>query len=1030
MEASLANFLGNLLTGIFGSRNQRLIKRYNVAVRAINALEESIAALEDAALSAKTQELRNKYRESDSLDSILVEAFAVVREASKRALGMRHFDVQLIGGLVLHEGKIAEMRTGEGKTLVATLPAYLNAIAGNGVHIVTVNDYLAQRDAQWMGPVYEFLGLTVGVVRAGQSLEEKRAAYAADVTYGTNNEFGFDYLRDNLAFRMQERSQRGQAFAIVDEVDSILIDEARTPLIISGRSEESTELYVRINKLIPKLDRHDVPPGPANEDIQLTKFELLDVDGSSLGEHSLSAALGIARERGLHLINSAGDEPDDVDAESEADETSAKPAAKPARSSAAVCRLYQPGDYSIDEKTKQAHLTEEGHERVEELFVNAGILNEGESLYDASNIRLMHHLTAALRAHALFRRDVEYVVSDDEVVIVDEFTGRTMPGRRWSDGLHQAIEAKEGVRVKEENQTVASITFQNYFRLYNKLAGMTGTADTEAYEFQQIYGLEVVVIPTHMPMVRDDAPDLVYLTADDKFEAIIEDIRACREEGQPVLVGTTTIETSEYLSKRLKKEKIPHEVLNAKQHEREAEIVAQAGRPGSVTIATNMAGRGTDIVLGGNLDAELTALGDVPEEQRKAVRDDWQERHEAVVAAGGLHIVGTERHESRRIDNQLRGRSGRQGDAGSSRFYLSMEDNLMRIFGDPERTKRMLSRAGMKQGEAIESKLLSRQIERAQRKVEAHNFDIRKQLLEYDDVANDQRKVVYEQRSGLMEADEISDAIEEMRTEVIDNIIAEHIPPDSVEEMWDKEGLQSALESELGLRFGVAQFFAAKEHAGEEELREAVREMASSQYAAKEAEYGPNVMREVERQIMLRQLDTNWKEHIAALDYLRQYVGLRAFAQKNPKQEYKREAFEMFSDMLDRVKRDTITILSKIQISRPAGPDGPGPAAPIGPPPPGPAGLQFRHAEAPSLAQAGAAQAATPAPGGGPMPQQQRRAPGQMPGPAPAPGALRQTAAGSGPAEPFVREGRKLGRNEPCHCGSGKKFKQCHGKLG
>ncbi|MGD8808117.1 MAG: preprotein translocase subunit SecA, partial [Gammaproteobacteria bacterium] len=717
----MANVLGNLLTGVFGSRNQRLIKRYNVAVRAINALEKEIAALDDAALAAKTGELREKYNDSATLDQLLAEAFAVVREAARRTLGMRHFDVQLVGGLVLHEGKIAEMRTGEGKTLVATLPAYLNAIAGKGVHIVTVNDYLAQRDASWMAPVYNFLGLTVGVIRAGQSLEEKREAYAADITYGTNNEFGFDYLRDNLAFRVQERSQRSQTYAIVDEVDSILIDEARTPLIISGRSEESTELYVRINKLIPQLKLHDVPAGDANENIQLTKFELLDVNGKSLGVMSLGEALAVAKERGLHVIASAGD--DSRKSGTQEQEDDAEPAAKPAeKSRKAVCRLYVPGHYTVDEKTKQAHLTEEGHEHVEALLAKAGILKEGESLYDATNIRLMHHLTAALRAHALFRRDVDYVVNNGEVVIVDEFTGRTMPGRRWSDGLHQAIEAKEGVRVKEENQTVASITFQNYFRLYDKLAGMTGTADTEAYEFQQIYGLEVVVIPTHKPMIRDDAPDLVYLSQDDKFDAIVDDIKACREAGQPVLVGTTTIETSEYLSGRLKKENITHEVLNAKQHEREAEIVAQAGRPGAVTIATNMAGRGTDIVLGGNLEAELAALGEASAEQESEVRAAWTQRHETVISAGGLHIVGTERHESRRIDNQLRGRSGRQGDPGSSRFYLSMEDNLMRIFGDPERTKRLLSRAGMKTGEAIESKLLSRQIERAQRKVEAHNF--------------------------------------------------------------------------------------------------------------------------------------------------------------------------------------------------------------------------------------------------------------------------------------------------------------------
>ena len=1014
----MANFPGKFLTSIFGSRNQRLIKRFDSAVRAINAMEEPIAALDDAALAAKTEELRARYKEHGTLDEVLVEAFAVVREAAKRTLGMRHFDVQLIGGLVLHEGKIAEMRTGEGKTLVATLPAYLNAIAGEGVHIVTVNDYLAQRDASWMAPIYEFLGLTVGVVRAGQSPEEKQAAYTADITYGTNNEFGFDYLRDNLAFRTQDRAQRGQAFAIVDEVDSILIDEARTPLIISGRSEESTELYVRINKLIPKLRLHDVPGGDANGEIQLSKFELLDVDGSSLGEKSLSEALSVARGRGLHVIANAGeeenDDADDVAEEAAPEEAPAesgnkKAAAGERRRSGSVCRLYEPGDYSVDEKTKQAHLTEEGHEQVEELFSKAGILNEGESLYDASNIKLMHHLTAALRAHALFRRDVDYVVNNDEVVIVDEFTGRTMPGRRWSDGLHQAVEAKEGVRVKEENQTVASITFQNYFRLYSKLAGMTGTADTEAYEFQQIYGLEVVVIPTHMEMIRDDAPDLVYLTQEDKFDAIVHDIRECQDSGQPVLVGTTTIETSEYLSKRLKSEKISHEVLNAKQHEREAEIVAQAGRPGAVTIATNMAGRGTDIVLGGNLEAELSAFDEAAQDQREAARSDWRKRHEAVLEAGGLHIVGTERHESRRIDNQLRGRSGRQGDPGSSRFYLSMEDSLMRIFGDPERTKRMLSRAGMKTGEAIESKLLSRQIERAQRKVEAHNFDIRKQLLEYDDVANDQRKVVYEQRSGLMEAEDISDAIEELRIEVVDLIVAEHIPPDSVEEMWDKDGLQSALDSELGLRFNVAQFFVANEDAGEEELRAEVSKLAQAQYEAKVAEYGDRVMREVERQIMLRQLDSNWKEHIAALDYLRQYVGLRAFAQRNPKQEYKREAFEMFSDMLDRVKRDTIGILAKIQIARP---DDVSAVAPQTPPP---AGLQFRHAEAPSIAQAAPAPPGAPAPvppGAPVMPQ-----PGARP------------AAPQRAPEPFVREGPKLGRNEPCHCGSGKKFKQCHGKL-
>jgi preprotein translocase subunit SecA len=996
----LQNFVSNLLTGIFGSRNQRLIKRYSAAVAAINAFGDEFTHASDAELAARTEALKARY--DGDLDALLPEAFAVVREAAHRTVGMRHFDVQLIGGITLHEGKIAEMRTGEGKTLVATLPAYLNALTGKGVHIVTVNEYLAQRDAGWMGPVYEFLGLTVGVIRAGQTLEEKRAAYGADITYGTNNEFGFDYLRDNLAFRLQDRSQRDQAYAIVDEVDSILIDEARTPLIISGRSEESTELYVRINKLIPKLKLHNPPAGPANEDIQLPKFELRDVDGKSLGEYTLGDALELAHERGLHVIA-----PTDPQAAVAGDDE-AKESSKETKRRAA-CKLVVPGDYTIDEKSKQAHLTEEGHVHVEELLAKAGVLSPGQSLYDAGNIRLMHHLNAALRAHALFKREVDYIVANDEVVIVDEFTGRTMPGRRWSDGLHQAIEAKEGVRVKEENQTVASITFQNYFRLYDKLAGMTGTADTEAYEFQQIYGLEVVVIPTHKPMVRDDAPDLVYLTQEDKFHAIIEDIQDCHERGQPVLVGTTTIETSEFLSDRLKKEKIPHEVLNAKYHEREAEIVAQAGRPGVVTIATNMAGRGTDIVLGGNLEAELRQIEGADGAAHESVEGDWRERHAAVVAAGGLHIVGTERHESRRIDNQLRGRSGRQGDPGSSRFYLSMEDNLMRIFGDPERTKRLLSRAGMKAGEAIESKLLSRQIERAQRKVEAHNFDIRKQLLEYDDVANDQRKVVYQQRSGLMEAEDIADAIEEIRKEVVDLIVSEHIPPESVEDMWDKEGLQTAIEADFGVHFNVFGFLEEDEKAGEAELREKILEVVTADYESKVAEYGPQIMRELERAIMLRQLDSNWKEHIAALDYLRQGVGLRSFAQRNPKQEYKREAFEMFSEMLDRVKRDTISILAKIQIRRPED------VSSVGQRPPEGSQLRFQHAAAPSLA-------AVPPP---------------MPGSAPAAAAIPSAAAvprpaaarQAEPATPFVRSERKVGRNEPCPCGSGKKYKQCHGKL-
>jgi preprotein translocase subunit SecA len=972
--------VSNVMTGIFGSRNQRLLKRYGGLVAAANALEPRLQGLDDEALRAKTAELKQRYEADKNLDALLPEAFAVVREAARRTLGMRHFDVQLIGGIALHQGKIAEMRTGEGKTLVATLAAYLNALTGRGVHVVTVNEYLAQRDADWMGPVYRFLGLEVGVIKSNQPVEEKRRAYAADITYGTNNEFGFDYLRDNLAFRPEDRVQRSLAYAIVDEVDSILIDEARTPLIISGRSEESTELYVRINHLIPTLRQHSPPPGKANEDIEATQVQLVGVKGEDLGTMSLGKALAQAKEGGHHVI--------EVDAE-----------AKPPR-----CQLYVPGHYTVDEKTKQAHLTEEGHEHVEKLFTKAGILAEGESLYDAGNIRLMHHLTAALRAHALFKREIDYIVKDGEVVIVDEFTGRTMPGRRWSDGLHQAIEAKEGVRVKEENQTVASITFQNYFRMYGKLAGMTGTADTEAYEFQQIYGLEVVVIPTHKPMVRDDAPDLVYLTQKDKFDAIIEDITDCHERGQPVLVGTTSIETSEFLSGLLRKQQIPHQVLNAKYHEREAEIIVQAGRPGTVTIATNMAGRGTDIVLGGNVAAERAKLESPTPADLEALEQDWQARHGKVIEMGGLHIIGTERHESRRIDNQLRGRSGRQGDPGSSRFYLSLEDNLMRIFGDPERIKRLLSRAGMKPGEAIESKILSRQIERAQRKVEAHNFDIRKQLLEYDDVANDQRRVVYQQRSELMEAENISDAIRAIRADVVGMAIDEHVPPQSVEELWDKEGLTKALERDFGVHLDVAKLLEEDQKIDENALRRIVLQRVAEEYDRKAEQIGRPLMNELEKGIMLRQLDSHWKEHIAALDYLRQGIHLRGYAQRNPKQEYKREAFEMFSSMLDRVKHDTISILSKIQIRRPED------VQAVEPHEPDPRTLRFQHAAAPSLV-------APPPP---PPPAQT--------------GAGTFRAAPPPPPEveavsPYVREQPKVGRNDPCPCGSGKKFKQCHGRL-
>ena len=914
--------MANILTSIFGSRNQRLLKQYDKRIKRINSLEESFQALDDAALKAKTAEFRERMEKGETVQDLLPEAFAACREAGRRAVGMRPFDVQLIGGIVLHEGQIAEMRTGEGKTLVATLPAYLNALPGRGVHIVTVNEYLARRDSEWMRPVYEALGLTVGVIHAGLDPEAKRAAYGADITYGTNNEFGFDYLRDNLAHSIDLRVQRELAFAIVDEVDSILIDEARTPLIISGPSEGSTELYQRINQLVPKLTLQTEEDGP--------------------------------------------------------------------------------GDYTKDEKTKQAHLTEAGHAHVEELMSGMGLIREGESLYDARNISLISHLNAALRAHALYQRDVEYLVKDGEVVIVDEFTGRTMPGRRWSDGLHQAIEAKEGVQVRQENQTLASITFQNYFRMYDKLAGMTGTADTEAFEFQQIYGLEVVVIPTHKQMVRDDRADLVYLTVNDKFQAILEDIRDCSERGQPVLVGTTSIETSELLSKLLTKEKLKHEVLNAKQHAREAEIVAQAGRPGAITIATNMAGRGTDIVLGGSLEAYLAGLPADDEVVRAEAGENWQKRHAEVLEAGGLHIIGTERQESRRIDNQLRGRSGRQGDPGSSRFYLSMEDNLMRIFGEPEKTKALLSRVGMREGEAIESRLLSRQIERAQRKVEAHNFDIRKQLLDYDDVANDQRKVVYQQRRELMELEDVADIVVGVREEVLTDLVASHIPRQSVEEQWDLPGLKNTLESEFGLDVDVAEWVENDHSLTTDPIAARVLEEAARRYEEKTQSIGEPVMRHFEKAVMLQQLDMQWKEHLAAMDYLRQGIHLRGYAQKNPKQEYKREAFEMFSDMLDRVKRDTISILSRVQIRTEEEVEA------LEKERRQEAAMKFQHAEAPAATGTDGPVAA---------------------GPVANPAAAAQAAAREAAPEPFVRDTRKVGRNEPCPCGSGKKYKHCHGRL-
>jgi preprotein translocase subunit SecA len=938
-----------LIAKIFGSRNQRLLKEYAGHVQRANAFEPALERLSDGDLAARTAEFRARLKDGATVDDLLPEAFAVVREAARRTLRMRHFDMQLVGGIALHQGKISEMRTGEGKTLVATLPAYLNALSGKGVHVVTVNEYLAQRDADWMGPVFRFLGMSVGVIKNGQSGEEKRAAYAADITYGTNNEYGFDYLRDNLAFRLEDRVQRGLAYAIVDEVDSILIDEARTPLIISGPAEESTELYVKINALVPRL--------------KLQKKELPE-DSSLAANLAHKAQRRKARANGEDVGGEAGE-------------------------------VVEPGDYTLDEKHKQAHLTEQGHERVEQLMAETGLLGEGESLYDPANIRLMHHLNAALRAHAIYKRDVEYIVRNGEVVIVDEFTGRTMPGRRWSDGLHQAIEAKEGVKIREENQTIASITFQNYFRMYGKLAGMTGTADTEAYEFQQIYGLEVVVIPTHKPMIRADASDLVYLTKMDKFTAIVEDIRDCVARKQPALVGTTSIETSEFLSDLLTKQDVAHEVLNAKQHAREAEIVAQAGRPGAITIATNMAGRGTDIVLGGNVEAEITRLGAVDEPTIERMRTEWRVRHAEVVAAGGLHIVGTERHESRRIDNQLRGRSGRQGDPGSSRFYLSLEDNLMRIFGDPERTKALLSRVGMKAGEVIESRLLTRQIEKAQRKVEAHNFDMRKHLLEYDDVANEQRKVIYQQRTELMAAADVRQPVRDIREEVVALLTERFVPAKSLPEQWDLEGLAGAVEREFGLRVDLKS--GADSYNDEGDVRKRIVAAIEQEYERKAANVGEPVMRAIEKQIMLQQLDQHWREHLAALDYLRQGIGWRSLAGRKPEQEYKREAFDLFSNMLDRIKGDTISLLSRIQVRSQAEIE---------------REEEERHRR---LARA--------------MQLQHAEAPSAV---APPPQLEDEAEAGRGAqlaAAPFVRSDRKVGRNEPCPCGSGRKFKHCHGAL-
>ena len=909
---------GKFATKIFGSRNQRNLKRMSRMVDQINSLEEQIAGLDDSALTAKTDEFRRRAGEGESPEDLMSEVFAVVRETARRTLDMRHFDVQLIGGMVLYEGKIAEMRTGEGKTLVATLPAYLTAVCGGTVHVVTVNDYLAARDADWMGKIYQFLGLTVGVIVSGQDPESKRSAYACDIVYGTNNEYGFDYLRDNMAFGIEDRVQRSRNFAIVDEVDSILVDEARTPLIISGSADDSTDLYVKINHIIPKLVRQHEEEGP--------------------------------------------------------------------------------GDFSVDEKNKQAFLTEDGHESAEAMLLESGLLDEGSSLYDVGNISLVHHLYAALRAHSLFQRDVDYIVRDRQIVIIDEFTGRMMTGRRWGEGLHQAVEAKEGVPIQQENQTLAAITFQNLFRLYDKLSGMTGTADTEAVEFQQIYGLEVMVIPTNMAMIRDDQPDLVYRTQSEKFSAILSGIEHCRDKRQPVLVGTASIETSEYLSGILRQSGIDHEVLNAKHHEREAGIIAQAGRPGAITIATNMAGRGTDIVLGGNLDMELADLGEGQKAEQASIREQWQQRHKEVVDAGGLHVLGTERNESRRVDNQLRGRCGRQGDPGSSRYYLSMEDNLMRIFGS-ERVAGLMEKLGMEEGEAIEHSWVTRAIENSQKKVEGRNFDTRKQLLEYDDVANEQRKVIYEQRNRLMEMDDISDTVGVARTEVVNELIDVHLPPESLEEQWDVPSLETDVEARFGLTMPISQWLAEDDALHEETLRQRIESEVIGAYEQKAAGVGEEVIRHLEKAVMLRVLDEQWKDHLAQMDHLRQGIGLRGYAQKNPKQEYKREAFEMFTDVLERVKNETIGILSKIQIQTSAEVE----ELEVQRRRQSTGGREYLHPDATTEP--------LPAPESGDQPNVL---------------SPESTAAAT---QPFVRGGPKVGRNALCPCGSGKKYKHCHGKL-
>lgn len=894
-----------LLKKIFGSRNDRVVKKLRKIADKINSLEDEIKSLSDDEFPKKTEQLKNRLIQGETLDDILPEAFALVREAGLRVLDMRHFDVQLIGAMVLHNGNIAEMRTGEGKTLVATLAAYLNALSGLGVHVITVNDYLAKRDSEWMGQIYSFLGLSTGVIVSGLSTEERKTAYQCDITYGTNNEFGFDYLRDNMAFSNDSRVQRGLNFAIVDEVDSILIDEARTPLVISGMVDDKSDLYLTINALIPNLVVQKVEDGP--------------------------------------------------------------------------------GDFTLDEKSKQAYFTEDGHDHIEQLLRENNVLKEGQALYDPVNISILHHLNAALRAHHLFHVDVDYIVKDDEIVIVDEFTGRTMQGRRWSEGLHQAIEAKEGVTIQNENQTLASITYQNYFRLYTKLSGMTGTADTEAFEFQSIYGLEVVIIPTNMEMIRDDQSDVIFLTAKEKYAAMIEDIKDCQSRGQPVLVGTASIEVSEYLANLLNKEKIKHQVLNAKFHEKEAEIIAQAGKPGAITIATNMAGRGTDIVLGGNYEAELKLLNEPTQTQVDKLKDEWKQLHQQVLDNGGLHIIGTERHESRRIDNQLRGRAGRQGDPGSSRFYLSLEDNLMRIFAS-DRISSIMQKLGMDEGEAIESKLVTRAIENAQRKVEAHNFDIRKHLLEFDDVANDQRKVVYEKRNDLLDGESVLEEVNDMRYEIVENIVDSYIPRGSMAEMWNIEGLKDVFLHEFDLTVDVDLWLAEDKSLHEETLREKLHEEMNKLAREKEETITPDLMRRIEKQIMLDVLDRHWKEHLVNMDHLRQGIQLRSFAGKNPKQEYKREAFELFLQMLDGMQHDVVVFLSRVNIRTEEDVE-------LAENQEHQQNMNFNHAPAQSSLNPEAQTQAAPA------------------------------------EKPYTRNKPKIGRNQPCPCGSGKKYKQCHGRL-